>query len=82
VDSILSQAKDPNTKFFALQILDDAVNVKNISNQFIIRQDGKSFQMSKNMELEHSSFSLSLNCQKKSLLVIKESICSLNSMQR
>ena len=27
VDRILQQANDPNTKFFALQILDEAVNV-------------------------------------------------------
>lgn len=29
VDKILDNTKNPNTKFYALQILDDAVNVSN-----------------------------------------------------
>ena len=53
---ILQTAQDPNTKFFALQILDEAVNVRkhDLRNLYMFRLVGKFFLMIKRMGSETS----------------------------
>lgn len=49
VDKILQVAQNPNTKFYALQILDDAVNVSALTSLNGYRLDGKFFLKIRNM---------------------------------
>ena len=49
VDKILQVAQNPNTKFYALQILDEAVNVSVLPSLSSYRLDGKFFLKIRNM---------------------------------
>ena len=52
VDKILDNSKSPQSKFLALQILDEAVNVISYFQLFpFYRPDGKFYQSSKKLEL-------------------------------
>ena len=60
VDKILENASSPHTKFYALQILDEAVNVSKNSLHNLIavtflsnRQDGKFYQKIKSKAFAH-----------------------------